>query len=188
MKPQLEKLIQRIRSGTIGRAELSILEDNARHQLKGNSEAQFVLEAIEQARPKDLYYVFMGFCPNADMSNRRDVEWREQGRCTMERWDGWSATQLADYESIKVGDLIILKKRQEIGVSMRLYGYGRVNGIKHEPGGPFLDRYLEVAWSEQTTLIDVPLLGCNATINLRDVDDVNKKMPAEFFEWLGVEA
>jgi hypothetical protein len=187
MRPQTEKLIQRIRAGEIRRADLVIYEANAR-QKRNDQDAIFLLEAIAQARPKDLYYVFMGFCPNADMNNRRDIEWRKQGRCTMEKWDGWSARQLADYESIKVGDLIVLKKRQKIGVSMRLFGYGRVTGINYEPGADFLDRYLEVAWSNQSAVIEVPLLGCNATINLLDVDDVNRRMPAEFIDWLGVEA
>jgi hypothetical protein len=41
-----------------------------------------------------------------------------------------SERQAAEFMSIKKGDPIILKKNQEMGVSMRLNGHGRVTGIR----------------------------------------------------------
>ena len=60
------------------------METNARRALtKGAPEAALVLDAIRQAKPRDLYCVFMGFCANADLSNRMDGKWREQGNCSI---------------------------------------------------------------------------------------------------------
>jgi len=36
----------------------------------------------------------------------------------------------------------------------------------------------------QTAEIDVPLTGCTATVNLRDVETVDKVMPQKFRDWL----
>jgi hypothetical protein len=40
-------------------------------------------------------------------------------------------------------------------------------------------------WSPQTPEIDVPFMGCTATVNLRDVGKVDKVMPQEFRDWPG---
>jgi hypothetical protein len=87
--------------------------------------------------------------------------------------------------SIKKGDLIILKKNQKIGETMRLSGFGRVTGIRASTDPTAVDNVLVMDWSPQTAAIDVPFMGCTATVNLRDVEKVDKIMPQEFHDWLG---
>jgi len=181
------KQIDDIRGGKFTRAKLAIMETNAKRTFtKGDPEAGLVLEAIRQAKPRDLYYVFMGFCPNADLSNRVDGKWREQGICSINLWESaGSERQAADFMSIKKGDLIILKKNQKIGETMRLSGFGRVTGIRSSTDPTAVGNVLVMDWSPQTAEIDVPFMGCTATVNLRDVDKVDKVMPHEFRDWLG---
>jgi hypothetical protein len=181
------KQIDDIGTGKFTRAQLATMETNAKRTItKGDPEAALVLEAIRQAKPRDLYYVFMGFCPNADLSNRVDGKWREQGICSMDLWESaGSERQAADFMSIKKGDLVILKKNQRIGETMRLSGFGRVTGIRPSTAPTAVDNVLIMDWSPQTAEIDVPFMGCTATVNLRDVDKVDKVMPQEFRDWLG---
>jgi hypothetical protein len=40
-------------------------------------------------------------------------------------------------------------------------------------------------WSSQEEIIEVPLMGANSTVDVRDMDSVLREMPKEFFEWLG---
>jgi len=182
-----QKLIDKFRSGTVSRASLIGYETNAKiAAAQGRQWPQDVLDALRQAMPRDLYYVFMGFCPNADINERLDTAWREQSICTMNLWDGPSGErQAADFMNIKVGDLIILKKNQELGVTMRLYGFGRVTGIRQSIDPALADHVLIMDWSPQAELIDVPAMACTATVNLRDVDLVNRVVPPEFHHWLG---
>jgi hypothetical protein len=56
-----------------------------------------------------------------------------------------------------------------------------VTGITKDNKG---NRVLKVDWSSQEQVIEVPLMGCNATIDIRDSDKVRAEMPAKFFEWL----
>jgi hypothetical protein len=181
------KQIDDIRAGRFTRAKLAIMETNAKRTLtNGDPEAALVLEAIRQAKPRDLYHVFMGFCPNADLSNRVDGKWRQQGICSINLWESaGSERQAADFMSIKKGDLIILKKNQKIGETMRLSGFGRVTGIRSSTDPTAVGNVLIMDWSPQTAEIDVPFMGCTATVNLRDVDKVDKVMPQEFRDRLG---
>ena len=45
-------------------------------------------------------------------------------------------------------------------------------------------RFLQMEWSAQNNEIEVPLLGCNSTVDIRTMDVVEAEMPAEFFQWL----
>jgi TPR repeat protein len=123
--------------------------------------------------------VFFGFCPGADFSRRLDTRWKELGICEFQYFE--SKVQVKRFASIEIGDLIVLKKRQIIGKTMRVYGYGLVTGITKDDKG---NRVLKVDWSSQEQVIEVPLLGCNATIDIRDIDKVRADMPDAFFEWL----
>ena len=143
-----------------------------------------VLKAIEQAKPKDLYYVFMGFCPDATLDNRLDAEWRRDGICYMQHWDG-NERQVQDFDDIKVGDLVVLKKNQVMGKTMRLYGHGRVAGIQYANHPLREDRYLTTQWAAPTEEIEVPSIGCSARVNVRTADRVHAEMPDKFYEWLG---
>src|SRR5258707_15868065 len=88
--PKYQRIIDNIRAGKHSRAGLNNMETNARRALKkGDQEAQLVLDAILQAKPRDQYYLFMGFCPNAELANRLDIEWKAQGICTYAPDETW---------------------------------------------------------------------------------------------------
>jgi hypothetical protein len=172
--------LDRINSGKLSKPELRQLRENAAVRLnQGDVEAKIVIDAIDLASPSDKSMVFMGFCPDADFGNRLDTEWKANGICTFQYLE--SEHQLARFNDIWPGDLILLKKRHEFGRSMRLYGHGRVRGVKYTAEGV---RYLEMAWSEQEEVIEVPLMGCNSTVDVKSIEQVEAEMPAEFYAWL----
>jgi hypothetical protein len=176
-----KRQIDKIRAGTYSRSELIRLRDNVERIVRqGDDAAREVLEEIDRATPADRYLVFIGFCPNADFSNRLDTEWREQGVCTFVFHE--SEQQSERFNSIWPGDLIILKKRHHFGESIQLFGHGRVIGIKHDTAG---HRYLEMNWAAQQRIIEVPLMGCNSTVDVRSIEQVETQMPPEFYGWLG---
>jgi hypothetical protein len=135
--------------------------------------------AFENATPSDSYLVFMGFCPGADFSRRQDTRWRAFGVCEFE-YDQ-SEVQVRRFATIRVGDQIILKKREVYGKTMKLYGHGKVIGVYHSNEGR---RVLKMSWNPLDSVIEVPLLGCNSTVNLRKTAIVLRDMPPEFHEWL----
>jgi hypothetical protein len=175
-----QKTIDKIRRGTYTRADLIKLRANAESILKnGDADAQSVIDEIDLASPTDKTMVFMGFCPDADFDNRLDIEWKEEGICTFIFLD--SEQQLGRFNDIWPGDLIVLKKRHKFGKSMLLYGHGRVTGVKHDKNS---NRYLEMNWSSQEEIIEVPLMGCNSTVDVRTVEQVEAEMPEQFYIWL----
>lgn len=175
-----EKTIERIRKGTFSRAELVKLRSNAEEKARaGDMEAQHVISEIGNAAPIDDFIVFMGFCPGADFDNRLDLEWRAQNVCTFVFLD--SPKQLERFNNIWAGDLIILKKREKFGKTMKLYGHGRVTGAKYDADG---NRYLLMDWGDQDDVVEVPLMGCNATVDVRSVEQVEAEMPEKFYDWL----
>jgi hypothetical protein len=177
-----QKTIDRIRERKYSRADLTNLRENVLRRLaSGDKEAQFVIDAIEQATPTDQYIVFMGFCPGAEFENRQDIGWKKDGICTFAYHD--SEQQVERFANIHVGDLVVLKKRHKFGETMQLYGHGRVTGIRYDSGN---HRYLTMNWSDQATVIEVPLMGCNSTVDIRSVAAVADEMPESLYEWLGV--
>ena len=135
--------------------------------------------AFDNAVPADSYLVFMGFCPGADFKRRQDTRWRSLGICEFE-FDS-SETQIRRFSTIRVGDQIILKKREIIGKTMKLYGHGKVIGADYTAEGR---RVLKMGWHADETIIEVPLMGCNSTVNLKKTATVLNEMPSEFHEWL----
>jgi hypothetical protein len=123
--------------------------------------------------------VFMGFCLGTTMENRLDIEWKEKGICTFIFLK--SQPQLERFNDIWAGDLIILKKNQQFGKTMQLYGHGRVTNVKYDEEG---NRYLEMEWSSQAEVIEVPLIGCGATVNVKSIEQVEAEMPDLFYKWL----
>lgn len=175
-------LLDKIASGTYTRADLAKLRSNAVTKLAaGDMQATVVIEAIDRSTPKDHRIIFMGFCPAADFANRRDREWKDRGVCVFDYWE--SEVQRTRFEGIWPGDLIVLKKRHQFAKTMMLHGHGRVTGVRHDEAGR---RFLEMAWSPQETLIEVPLMGCNSTVDVRTMERVEAEMPEEFFTWLGL--
>ena len=175
-----QRAIDRISSGRMSRMELADLRVNAerKHGL-GDDDAQAVLNAIDVAMPCDKFILFMGFCPGADFGDRLDIEWKEKGVCRFDYLE--SEHQLERFRTICPGDLVVLKKREVFGKTMRLYGHGRVTSTASDEKEI---RYLNVNWSTQSEIIEVPLMGCNSTVDLRSIDVVEAEMPPKFWEWL----
>lgn len=175
-----QKLLERIASGALSRQDLARLRANALPLAeRGDEGAKAVLEALEaNAVPSDRYILFMGFCPSADFDNRLDIGWRAESVCYYRNSKDTSG-QLERFQSMLRGDLIVLKKRHEFGKTMQLFGHGRVRGIR---GGQYRD--LDVDWSPQTEVITVPLLGCNSTVDVRSLAQVDAEMPETFYAWL----
>lgn len=173
-------VVARVQSGTMSRAELGKLRRNAQEKLlRGEQDAQQVLAAIDYAVPSDEYILFMGFCPGADFSGRLDIEWKDKGICRYDR--AHRVAQQERFESICKGDLVVLKKREQFGKTMKLFGHGRVAALATDENNV---RYLKMNWSAQNEEIEVPLLGCNSTVDIRTMQVVEDEMPAEFFTWL----
>ncbi len=176
-----QEQIERIRNGTYTRTDLVKLHANAvRMRDKGAAGVDAVIAAIDTKTPLDRTMVFMGFCPGADFENRLDIEWKAKGICTFIFFS--SKQQLERFNNIWPGDLIILKKRNQFGKTMLLHGHGRVTGIKHDGDG---NRYLEMNWSAQEEIIEVPLMGCNSTIDIKTNRQLADGVPEEFYGWIG---
>ena len=121
----------------------------------------------------------MGFCPGATIENRLDIEWKEKGICTFVFIE--SERQLEKFNDIFTGDLIVLKKIHQFGKTMQLFGHGRVKSWAYDEDG---NRYLIMDWAPQDEIIEVPLMGCNSTVDIKTRDTVDSYMPTEFYEWL----
>lgn len=177
-----KKIIDSIGSGTKSREDLLRFKKNAEDRLaEGDSGAVEVLDAINNAMPKDAYVLFMGFCPNADFSNRLDVEWKDKGICRFDYLE--SQHQVERFNTLYKGDLVVLKKREKFGETMKLYGHGCVKSVAYDDG---LTRYLVMDWSSQDQVIEVPLMGCNSTVDIKSIDAVKGEMPDTYYKWLEV--
>ena len=175
-----DRAIHRVKSGDMSRADLRKLKRNAESKLdSGDEDAREVLQAINRATPADSYILFMGFCPGADFSQRLDTDWKEQGICRFDYVE--SEQQLDRFNTICPGDLVVLKKREQFGRTMTLYGHGRVRLVVYDENDR---RYLEMDWSDQKEIIEVPLMGCNSTVDIRTIEAVEDAMPEEFWSWL----
>lgn len=177
--------IARIQAGQMSRDELQQLGRNARARADaGDVDAHEVLAALKHARCVELEYVFLGFCPNARLDERLDLQWREAGHCSFDFLENKVLTER--FLRITPGDLLILKKRQDIGKTMRLYGHGRAASTPRQQGGILI---VDVDWSAQDQVIEVPLMGCNTTIDVRSLDALRQHaMPEAFYDWLRDEA
>lgn len=165
----------------MSRSDLTSLRANALQKFaKGDKEARLVLEAINLAKPTDSYVLFMGFSPDADFNNRLDIEWKAKGICRFDYLE--STQQLERFKSICVGDLVVLKKREKFGETMKLFGYGRVKEVAYDERDI---RYLVMNWADQSEIIEVPLMACNSTVDVRSIEAVEGEMPQEFWDWLG---
>jgi hypothetical protein len=172
--------IDKIRSGAYTRSQLIQMRSNAEAlQKKGDTDAAAVIAEIDTATPTDKTIVFMGFCPGANFDNRLDLDWKEQGICTFIFLR--SEQQVERFNEIWPGDLIVLKKRHQFGRTMLLYGHGRATGVKYDQDN---NRYLDMDWSTQDQIFEVPLMACNSTVDVRTIERVEAEMPIEFFSWL----
>ena len=175
-----QRIIDQIASGALTRAELQTMRERAAAKLsKGDEQARTVLQTIDSAIARDHGIVFMGFCPNGELSNRVDGYWKANGLCTFDYDE--SLDQMTLFRSICTGDLIVLKKTEVFGQFMSLHGHGRVASTRTGSDGR---RELLVDWSPAVRFAsNVPMMGCQSTVNLRELRTVEGAMPPEFFEW-----
>jgi hypothetical protein len=183
MSDKFENALALIRSGTLSRSALLTMRDNA-ESLRGSGDgrAQEIIDAINtQAVPVlEREYVFMGYCEGADIENRSDEEWVKNGVCKFRYVE--SEPQLKRFCDICAGDTIILKKREKFGETMLISYFGKVT---HAADAKITNLpYLLVDWKKPAEELIVPLMGCNATVNVRSLDLVEKEMPKDFWEWL----
>ncbi len=66
---------------------------------------------------------------------------------------------------------------------MKLYGYGRVKTVAYDDNNM---RYLVMKWEEQQEVIEVPLMACNSTVDIKSIKQVEEAMTDSFWQWLGV--
>jgi hypothetical protein len=175
-----QKQLDSLRNRTYSRTEIVTLRKNVVAAVKrGDSDAKMLLDEIDVASPADDSVIFIGFCPGATFDNRQDIEWKDKGICTFTYLE--SEIQLERFAEIHPGDLIVLKKREQFGKTMKLYGHGRVRGIQYDESG---NRYLAMNWSAQDRVIEVPLMACNSTIDVRTMAQVETAMPDSFWHWI----
>lgn len=175
----MSKILEKIKNDEFKRSELTIIRKNTLNKFNnGDNGAKDILDAIDLSKPTDEYILFMGFCPNADFNNRLDIEWKEKGICRFD-WEE-SEIQLERFLQICAGDLVVLKLQNIHKQVMKLYGFGRVRRVAHDENNT---RYLMMDWSKQNEIIEIPLMGATATVNIRQMKDIEKQMPEKFFNW-----
>lgn len=177
-------IIDKIKSGKFTRSELFKVRENAENKAKnGDERAREVIEIINSTAvpPLQAEYIFMGFCPDTSFESRQDIDWKKRGICNFEFIQ--NTLQLKRFCDIMPGDTIILKKRHEFGESMWLYGHGKVKsvGSRRKDGIP----YCVMDWSKQEQILEVPLMGCNTTVDVRTLQVVEKILHPDFWKWLG---
>lgn len=184
MSDSIARVVERIRAGAYTRIELLQMRVNAENMLRGgNSAAAEIIGCINKTAlpPLQAEYVFMGFCPGADISRRQDQIWIEQGICRFD-WPE-SKVQYRRFRDIMPGDTLILKKREKFGETMKLFAHGTVLSIGEDDGRE--SRLLRMDWQTPIEPIVVPLMGCNGTVDVRRLSQVEQAMPQEFWAWLG---
>ena len=180
---QVIAAINRVQQGQHSRDELVKMRDNALAFLaRGISDAQFLIDEINQTpiAPLHSHYLFMGFCPGATLENRQDEKWMSEGFCKFDFIE--SAHQYARFCKMLVGDIIILKKRNIREQTMRLYGHGIIKRAMDAQASA--KKYYRVDWFKPEVEIEVPLMACNSTVDVRKIALVQDAMPAEFWDWL----
>jgi hypothetical protein len=180
---QVIAAIERVRNGQHSRAELVKIKSNAEGYLaKGNADAQFLIDEVNATPAAPIYreYVFMGFCPGADFDRRQDLKWMADGFCKFDFLE--SEHQYRRFCKILPGDVLVLKKREKFGETMRLFGHGIVKRVVDSKASE--KQYLRVDWIKPEIEIEVPLMGCNSTVDVKSIDVVEKEMPTEFWDWL----
>lgn len=180
-------VLDKIVTGELSRDEFLIIRDNALRIINNPSteemrrNAEIVLAACDRHAPEPIssHYNFMGFCPGADILRRRDTLWREMDICDFHFYD--SPAQMEAFTKQLPGDWIILKKREVFGRTMKLYGFGKITRRRVNENNEVL---FDVNWNTQANEIEVPLMGCNATVNMRSLTQVDDGMPQDFWVWL----
>ena len=133
------------------------------------------------APPDVQRIVFVDFCPGGVVVNRKDVGWIQQGICTFDHFS--SEEQWETFQSIVVGDLIVMKRDLAVSQTTRLYAHGRVVAWELDEKR---DRVLLVNWSYEQGQIEVPRICCDNMVKIQDIGEAEAAMPMSFWEWLAV--
>ena len=146
----------------------------------------FKMEELRQVRfepvvltPHGQRIVFVDFCPGGVMCNRQDVDWINQGICAYETFATEDQKQL--FDSIRIGDVLVMKKDLAPASVMLLQAHGRMTGFDHTEEG---DRILQVDWSHEHGQIETPAMGVGKLVTMPDVAEIQSTMPLEFWRWL----
>ena len=186
----IDKILESIRHAKLTRQDFLAIRSNAEAMLKSDVAPEKKLHAEKiftacnenSLGPNAWEYNFMGFCPGADINRRCDTKWKAEGICEFKFED--SPTQMDKFTAQTPGDWIILKKRLSLkNQTMQLFGYGQISKRLVDNEGYV---YFLVDWSEQSEVITVPLMGCNSTVNMKKVKDIEAVMPKLFWDWLSV--
>lgn len=180
----IQVILDGITDGKYTRDRLQKIRENALRKFKeGANEAREIVDAIDRIGPPKIeaQYAFLGFCPGADIERRQDEKMLKNGIYEFDFVS--SETQLKRMGRIMAGDTIILKKREVFAETMRIYSHGPVTQVCESKftGKP----YFNVDWITPPEFLEVPLMGCNSTINIRELAHVEESMPKEFWDWLG---
>ncbi len=74
-----------------------------------------------------------------------------------------------------------LRQKQNINCQIiKLSGHGKISIVKHNDEDL---NYLVMDWSGQERIIEVPLMGCTYTVNVRSMGVIEDQKPEELFEW-----
>ncbi len=132
-----------------------------------------------ESTPGSRRIVFIDFCPGGVFSNRRDVSWIQQGICSFASFATKDQRDL--FESIRIGDVLVMKQDLLSASVMRVHAHGRVVGLDVSEEGR---RILRVDWSHGQGQIEVPAMGVREMVSMPDAVRVKKTMPLEFWRWL----
>ena len=178
------RTIEQIKGTILTRSEIRAMEGNAQILIeKGDEGAQAILDALAYVAERDRTIVFMDFCPGGVLRNRLDLEWKRWGNCTFEFHPG--NDQLQTFNSISEGALIVLKKVQQIGETMRVYGHGRVVSVTLLPSS---GNILHMDWSkDQKYEIEMPIMNCVNAVNVVEKGSLEGAAFQEFWDWLRYE-
>ena len=181
-----DSLQTKITAGEISRSKLLSLHRNLvdrRDLVQGDKQrtADALIEVIRNTfvPPLQSNYLFMGYCPGADIRRRRDEIWIKDGFCNFAFVS--SQHQVNNFFKVLPGDLIILKKREKFGKTMLIHAHGKVTGLRLNKEGM---RYLKVDWTQPQSPLEVSLMGCNSTVNFRSLRQVEDAQTDEFWKWL----
>jgi len=147
--------------------------------LKVERNARDLRDARMRVAPYDRRIVFVDFCPGGVVVHRLDVGWIQQGICTFEYFS--SLEQWETFQSISMGDLIVMKRDLKISQTTRLYAHGRVIGLELNENR---DKVLLVNWVHEQEQIEVPMVVCHNMVKIQDIDEVEAAMPLKFWQWL----
>ena len=181
-----DTLPKKIAAGEISRSKLLALHRNlvSRRDLIQGEKLETVDALIDAIRntfvpPLQAEYLFMGYCPGADIRRRRDEIWIKDGFCNFAFVS--SQHQVNNFFKVLPGDLIILKKREKFGKTMLIHAHGKVTSLQSNKEGMM---YFKVDWIQPQAPLEISLMGCNSTVNFRTLRQVEDAQTDEFWNWL----